>query len=89
MLAFQATEKVLVVIPFFGFDGSLWGYTNWGPGQPNNLNGTQDFVAFIGPYEDGKWDDVGGPSRVFILFVKNHSKSCADIRIKKLYTTKK
>ena len=52
MLAFQATEKVLVVIPFFGFDGSLWGYTNWGPGQPNNLNGTQDFVAFIGPYED-------------------------------------
>jgi len=48
---------------FLWSDGSPWRYTNWGAGQPNNVNGTQDFVATVGQNKDGEWDDVGGPGQ--------------------------
>ena len=37
-------------------DGSRWGYTNWYPGEPNNLGGKQDKLIIIGGGV-GKWDD--------------------------------
>jgi len=38
-------------------DGSEPRYTNWGPGNPDNGYGLQDY-AWIGWYGDGRWDDL-------------------------------
>ena len=40
-------------------DGSTWGYTNWGSGQPNNYGGNQDYVV-INFNDHGKWGDEDG-----------------------------
>ncbi|MFW6156720.1 MAG: lectin-like protein, partial [Armatimonadota bacterium] len=39
--------------------GETWGYTNWGPSQPNNLSGTQDYLDFYGnnTLKSSKWND--------------------------------
>ena len=37
-------------------DGTEWSYTNWGPGQPDNLEGSQDYIA-INHGGVGLWDD--------------------------------
>ena len=37
-------------------DGSEWGYTNWGIGEPNNPENSQDYALFNGPgLTSGKW----------------------------------
>lgn len=38
-------------------DGSETKYTNWGPGNPDNGYGLQDYV-WMGWYGDGRWDDL-------------------------------
>lgn len=38
-------------------DGSPLNYTNWAPGQPDNLNGLQDYVEMA---PDGLWSDEYG-----------------------------
>jgi len=47
-------------------DGSASRFENWGAGQPNNLKGVQNYLATIGPNQNGKWDDVEGKSLYFI-----------------------
>ena len=38
-------------------DGSLWtGFGNWGPGQPDNNRGIEDFLNFNYP-GPGLWND--------------------------------
>lgn len=48
-------------------DGSLYGYSNFIPGEPNNAN-DEDCVEDRGPYENlGKWNDIScGSIRKFI-----------------------
>lgn len=56
-------------------------YTNWGPGQPDNGYGCQNF-AWIGWFNDGKWDDnLEGTKLPFIVEFDNSStgKSRGDI----------
>ena len=38
-------------------DGSPFSYTNWYAGQPNNYNGSQDFVELL---KSGEWNDQYG-----------------------------
>ena len=35
-------------------DGSLWTFSNWNPGEPNNHGGNEDFVEF---QSTGFWND--------------------------------
>ena len=44
-------------------DGSAWDYENWDTGQPNNLNGPEDYLNMWGAApasnrEHGKWNDL-------------------------------
>ena len=38
-------------------DGSHMAYSNWNTGEPNNKNGDEDYLLFLG--SGGKWADVG------------------------------
>lgn len=42
------------------------GYTNWGPGNPDDGFGLQDY-AWIGWYGDGRWDDLQGDAKLAFL----------------------
>ena len=44
-------------------DGSELNYTNWGPGNPDNGYGLQDY-AWMGWYGDGRWDDLQADARL-------------------------
>jgi hypothetical protein len=48
-------------------DGSAWDYENWDTGQPNNLNGPEDYLNIWGAAaganrEHGKWNDLSDRS---------------------------
>ena len=38
-------------------DGSSWEFENWASGQPDNLNGHQDYVQ-LNWQSVGRWDDM-------------------------------
>ena len=39
-------------------DGTEWGYTNWGKGEPNNFANSEDYVLFNWPgIASGMWND--------------------------------
>jgi hypothetical protein len=37
--------------------GSLLSFFNWGPGEPNNVNGTEDHLVANWPFTPGLWND--------------------------------
>ena len=39
-------------------DGRPWSYTNWGPGEPNNWDSSENRVQHLGKF-DAVWNDVG------------------------------
>ncbi|MFM1943414.1 MAG: hypothetical protein RI897_2396 [Verrucomicrobiota bacterium] len=38
--------------------GESWSYTNWGPGEPNNVGGVETGLT-INRFEDATWNDEG------------------------------
>ena len=41
-------------------DGTPWSYTNWGPGQPSDTLGEEDFLVMQGTgtiWTNGQWND--------------------------------
>ena len=41
-------------------DGTPWGFTNWGPGQPSNTLGEEHYLAMQGTgtiWTNGQWND--------------------------------
>ena len=44
---------------FVWVDGTPLSYKNWGPSDPNDIDGTQDIVQMDGPYWSsfGSWTD--------------------------------
>jgi len=36
-----------------------WGYTNWSPGQPDNMANVEDWLHFHGTQYPYQWNDVG------------------------------
>jgi hypothetical protein len=44
---------------FVWSDGEALAYTNWDPGEPNNANGNEDYVAMYYPnfHNPGSWND--------------------------------
>lgn len=54
-------RKTRATSNFLWVDGSpLKGYTNWTPGEPNNLRGQELCTEMLvsGNYQLGKWNDV-------------------------------
>jgi len=50
-------------------DGSPFNYSNWFAGQPNNFNGTQDFVEIL---KSGEWNDqYATVSLEYVLEISN------------------
>lgn len=54
-------------------------YTNWGPGQPDNGYGCQNY-AWIGWFNDGRWDDsLEGASLPYIIESDNYKEGMVDV----------
>jgi hypothetical protein len=38
-------------------NGGTSTFTNWGPGEPNNARGQENYAEFYWEYPDGTWND--------------------------------
>jgi len=43
--------------------GEQWGYTNWAPGEPNNMDGEENYV-FMFRLRNGTWNDIRNTGEV-------------------------